>query len=102
MPWLDLLWFKNPYINRLLPKKGSPVVAFAMQRMGERTSADAKAPGSHYNSRDFLSRFMTVKAQDPSIPDWFLVAWTASNVLAGSDTTAIMFRAIIYYLLKNP
>jgi cytochrome P450 len=45
---------------------------------------------------------MTVKAQDPSIPDWFLVAWTASNVLAGSDTTAIMFRAIIYYLLKNP
>lgn len=102
MPWLDLLWFKNPYINRLLPKKGSPVVAFAMQRMGERTGADSKAPGSNYNSRDFLSRFMTIKAQDPSIPDWFLTAWTASNVLAGSDTTAIMFRAIIYYLLKNP
>jgi len=102
MPWLDLLWFKNPYINKLLPKKGSPVVAFAIQRMGERAGGNSDAPGSKYNSRDFLSRFMNAKSQDPSIPDWFLVAWTASNVLAGSDTTAIMFRAIIYYLLKNP
>ncbi|KAF3012828.1 hypothetical protein E8E14_009139 [Neopestalotiopsis sp. 37M] len=112
MPWLDLLWLKNPYINKRLPKKGSPIVAFALDRMreraGERSDDDtdkAKStagPASRYSSRDFLSQFMEIKASNADIPDWYLMAWTSSNMLAGSDTTAIMLRAIIYFLLKNP
>ncbi|KAL9044972.1 MAG: hypothetical protein Q9214_001929 [Letrouitia sp. 1 TL-2023] len=31
-----------------------------------------------------------------------LTAWTTSNVLAGSDTTAILLRTIFYHLLKYP
>jgi cytochrome P450 len=31
-----------------------------------------------------------------------LLAWTQSNITAGSDTTAIMLRTIFYHLLKHP
>ncbi|KAK3369969.1 cytochrome P450 [Podospora didyma] len=109
MPWVDKLWVKNPYVRRFLPEKSSPVVAFALTRAQERASikgpsSDAdKAAASGYNSRDFMSRFLEARAKDPSkIPEWFVTAWTTSNVLAGSDTTAIMLRAIIYFLLKSP
>lgn len=112
MPWLDLLWLKNPYINKRLPKKGSPIVAFALDRMRERAGArsdddtekakSTAGPASRDSSRDFLSQFMEIKASNADIPDWYLMAWTSSNMLAGSDTTAIMLRAIIYFLLKNP
>ena len=107
MPWVDKVWVKNPYVRHFLPEKSSPVVAFALARAQERASikgSDAeKAAASGYNSRDFMSRFLEARAKDPSkIPEWFVTAWTTSNVLAGSDTTAIMLRAIIYFLLKNP
>ncbi|KAK3942558.1 cytochrome P450 monooxygenase [Diplogelasinospora grovesii] len=102
MPWLDKLWVKNPYIRRFLPEKNSPVVSFAMARARERTS-DTDKSASDYNSKDFMSRFLEARAKDPAnIPEWFVTAWTTSNMLAGSDTTAIMLRAIIYFLLKHP
>ena len=31
-----------------------------------------------------------------------LTIWTTSNVLAGSDTTAILLRATVYFLLRHP
>lgn len=31
-----------------------------------------------------------------------LTVWTTSNVLAGSDTTAILLRSIVYFLLRHP
>lgn len=110
MPWLDKIWVKNPFVSRLLPAKNSPVVMFALARAQERIaekqvlgsgSGDAAA-SSGYNSKDFMSRFLAARAKDPSIPEWFVTAWTTSNVLAGSDTTAIMLRAIIYFLITNP
>ncbi|KAI1371584.1 cytochrome P450 [Hypoxylon crocopeplum] len=103
MPWLDKIWTKNPYISRLLPAKNSPVVSFALARAHERTNGHLeKSSSSEYNSRDFMSRFIQARVKDPSIPEWFVTAWATSNVLAGSDTTAIMLRAIIYFLLKHP
>jgi cytochrome P450 len=104
MPWLDKIWVKNPIVSRLLPEKNSPVVMFALARAKERIAekqVDA-ASSSGYNSKDFMSCFLAARAKDPSIPEWFVTAWTTSNVLAGSDTTAIMLRAIIYFLITNP
>lgn len=58
---------------------------------------------AQYNSRDFISRFLEARAKDPArIPEWFITAWTLSNLQAGSDTTAISLRSIIYFLLRHP
>lgn len=104
MSWLDKVWTKNTFLSRMLPAKTSPVVALAVARARERTEkiGDEEKSAILQNSRDFMSRFIEVRAKDPSIPEWFLTAWATSNVLAGSDTTAIMLRAIIYFLITNP
>ncbi|KAJ5174237.1 Cytochrome P450 [Penicillium canariense] len=109
MPWLDKIWAKNSFVSRLLPAKNSPVVMFALERAQERiaekllqgSDSQEAASSSGYNSNDFMSRFLATRVKDPSIPEWFVTAWTTSNVLAGSDTTAIMLRAIIYFLITN-
>ncbi|KAK3332588.1 cytochrome P450 [Cercophora scortea] len=102
MPWLELIWLKNPYVNRLRKATNSPIVSFGQQRARERANVkDDSSKG--YNSKDFLSRFLDIRANNPAaIPEWYITVWTQSNMFAGSDTTAIMLRTIIYYLVKNP
>ncbi|KAK7742384.1 hypothetical protein SLS53_004529 [Cytospora paraplurivora] len=103
IPWVERLWAKNAWVRALLPEETTPVVSFALARAKERTSIETeKVVLSDYNSKDFMSRFLEIKKKDPSIPDWFVTAWTTSNMLAGSDTTAILLRAIILFLLENP
>lgn len=53
--------------------------------------------------RDFLSRFLEANQKDPEfMNNDRVLALTVANMFAGSDTTAITFRAIFYYLMKNP
>jgi len=52
---------------------------------------------------DILGKLFQVQAEKPSdfsVAD--VTSMAASNINAGSDTTAISLRAIIYHLLKNP
>ncbi|KAI1498990.1 cytochrome P450 [Biscogniauxia marginata] len=103
IPWIDRIWAKNSYLSWLAPDQSSPVVRFALERAHERTGKyDIGDYSTVYNSRDFMSRFLEARDKDSSIPEWFVTAWATSNVLAGSDTTAIMLRAIIYFLIKHP
>ncbi|KAH7322542.1 cytochrome P450 [Stachybotrys elegans] len=100
IPWVDYLWVKNPIVSRLRPASWSPMVAFAVKQQNER---EAKmAAGEPVNSKDFLSRFLAAMEKDPSIPKWALTAWTSSNVLAGSDTTAIFLRTLFKNLGEHP
>ncbi|KAG9244294.1 cytochrome P450 [Calycina marina] len=100
MPWLDYLWVKNPIISRLRPAGYSPMVSFALKRQQERL--EPLYIEKEVNNKDFLSRFIAAMEKDPSIPQWALLAWTSSNILAGSDTTAIFLRTIFKNLLQNP
>lgn len=99
IPWVDHIWSKNPLVSRLRQSKGSPMVQFAKKREAERMN---NAGGSDYDTRDFLSRFMGAMEKDSSIPPWALTAWTSSNVLAGSDTTAIYLRSLFKNLIEHP
>ena len=54
------------------------------------------------DQQDLLSKLKAIQKAKPLEMDANAVASMAtSNVFAGSDTTAISTRAIIYYLLKN-
>ncbi|OTB02447.1 hypothetical protein M426DRAFT_13424 [Hypoxylon sp. CI-4A] len=99
MPWLDSLWVKNRLVSLLRPARWSPMVQFANKREEERRAMSASDKA---NDRDFLSRFIAILEKDPSIPPWALPAWTSSNILAGSDTTAIYLRTMLHQLLTHP
>jgi cytochrome P450 len=53
--------------------------------------------------QDMLSKFFAINKEKPDeMDDAAVTSMTTSNIFAGSDTTAISIRAIMYYLLKNP
>ncbi len=101
IPWVDKLWNKNRLLAWFWPPATSPIVRFATERADERI-AKSELDDGEMNGRDFLSRFIEAKSKDDKTPDWALTAWTTSNVLAGSDTTAILLRTILYNLLRHP
>lgn len=104
MPWLDYLFIKNP-IRRLIQGGSTGAVArFARSRLEERLGDVARASKTAAVSprRDFLSRFLEAKQEHPQIVnDNQIFSYTVSNMNAGSDTTAISLRAILYYTLRN-
>ena len=52
---------------------------------------------------DILAKLFDVQTKkDQQLSDEDILSMATSNVFAGSDTTAISLRSIIYYLLKNP
>ncbi|KAI8933564.1 hypothetical protein NX059_009297 [Plenodomus lindquistii] len=53
-------------------------------------------------TEDFLTKFFKKNAADPQgFTMYHLAAGCVSNMVAGSDTTAISLSAILYYLLKD-
>jgi cytochrome P450 len=52
---------------------------------------------------DLLGRYMEEGKRDPEfITDRQVMGFTASNIFAGADSTAITLRTIFYYLLRQP
>lgn len=72
------------------------VVQFTVQQLQARTARPV-------DRKDFLGAFLQAKQDHPDVvTDRQVLSYANSNVFAGSDTTAISLRAILYYLLKNP
>ncbi|KAJ5174626.1 Cytochrome P450 [Penicillium canariense] len=106
MPWLDYIFIKNPL--RQLAQGGSTgaVARFARARLDERLKQSGSttnlAKSSTPSHRDFLARFLEAKKEHPKVvTDQQIFSYTVSNMNAGSDTTAISLRAILYYTLKS-
>lgn len=52
--------------------------------------------------RDFIARFLEAKEKDPDLlNDRNMLGFVGSNLQAGSDTTAIVLRTVMYYVLKD-
>ncbi|RAK98280.1 cytochrome P450 [Aspergillus ibericus CBS 121593] len=102
MPWLDNVLQKNPLWQLIRGGSTGAIARFARDRMHERLSQSDSRPNTPRRQKDFLTRFLEAKTTHPNIVDDTRVfAYTVSNVNAGSDTTAISLRAVLYYTLKN-
>lgn len=96
--------------------KSNPLITY----FGESTSKSAAFSASLVNKRaaqlqtfaekgldpgprNFIDRFLEAKTAHPKVvDDRQVVVYTNTNVTAGSDTTAISLRAVVYFLLKHP
>lgn len=68
-----------------------------MQRLSSKTKVGAD------ERHDMLDRFIELHENKPDeIPKPRVIAYTATNILAGSDTTSVSFRAVLYHCLKSP
>ena len=72
--------------------------------MNVRKETQSLDPGSEYEPKDFLDRFLDAGLTEgpPGYNFPLIMNWTLTNIVAGADTTAIGLRAILYYLLKTP
>lgn len=105
IPYLHKVLVGNPLLPYIMPaiESFNPAVNFAVKCMKE--SKENVEEGRD----DFLIRFQKmVKAGSKgghnggAFEDADIVNHTSTNVLAGSDTTAIALRAIIHNLITNP
>ncbi|KAH8894025.1 cytochrome P450 [Thozetella sp. PMI_491] len=106
MPWLDYWLKKNPIWARIARPTG-PVARFARQKLNERLSEQEKISSSEKQpvsyTLDFVDRFLRAKETHPdTVDDAQVLSYMITNMFAGSDTTAISLRAILYYTLKHP
>lgn len=99
VPWL--YWmndFLSPFIGNHLginARHGSLRI-FAASEITKRRDRGS-------NHQDILDKLLRVQKEKPEeMNDMAVLSMASSNIFAGSDTTAISIRSIIYYLLKNP
>ena len=97
----------NPLFTTLMPamETWNQVLVFTLKAINSRASIkrDGELINADAGGRDMLSRWAYVKSSDPDkMSTRDIVVHLSTNVFAGSDTTAIALRAIIYFLCRHP
>ncbi|MCJ1246503.1 hypothetical protein MMC30_003711 [Trapelia coarctata] len=99
VPWL--YWLHDSLIpllgNRLgIGARHGSLRTFASQEIQDRMSRGT-------DHQDILAKLFAVQKEKPNeMNDMGVISMATSNIFAGSDTTAISIRSIVYHLCKNP
>ncbi|KAK9381370.1 cytochrome P450 [Kockiozyma suomiensis] len=106
MPTLHKLLLGNPIFPYILPsmENWNAVLTFTLKAVNNRghLERNGNLEASYVNS-DMMSKWTKVMQDFPDrMTTRDIIVHLSTNVFAGSDTTAIALRAIVYYLLKNP
>lgn len=100
-------WILYPLKNFLAGKRGAGR-AYLLNFTKDKISAaqhGTKKPATQdqTSAKDFLTKFLEKNRADPdNFTPFYVLSGCVSNMVAGSDTTAISLSAILYYLLQNP
>lgn len=106
-PFAHSLLLGNPLMTFFLPaiEATDLVLNFTLKTMYARLEeANAGATDKLSAKRDMCSKWTAIKpgTEMAKLNELEMVANLTSNMVAGSDTTAIALRSIIYNLLKHP
>ncbi|KAE9991893.1 hypothetical protein EG327_010680 [Venturia inaequalis] len=97
MPILDKLLKKNP-IYMYLKSPNNKFILKARSLIHSRLSREKQT-----GRPDLMDRFLEAQQKHPGIvTNQILGNYVATNFIAGSDTTAIVLRAILYYAIRTP
>ncbi|EXJ60076.1 cytochrome P450 oxidoreductase [Cladophialophora yegresii CBS 114405] len=107
VPEMHDLLLGNPLFTKLMPamETWNQVLVFTLKAINGRASIkrDGELINADVEGRDMLSRWAYVKSSDPlKMSSRDIIVHLSTNVFAGSDTTAIALRAIVYFLCRNP
>ncbi|KAF2431084.1 cytochrome P450 [Tothia fuscella] len=97
LPWL--YWF-HEYLSPVLGSHlGINARHGSLRTFAAREITARKDRGT--DRKDILSKLFAIHDAKPEFDDNGIISMATGNIFAGSDTTAISARAVIYYLLKN-
>ena len=103
MPAIDKLYKMNPVKGFFKPNQSSHFASRCRKILHDRLSQqDGSEDARKGRPTDFADRFLEAQKKDPSISEGQLIGYTQANLVAGSDTTAVVIRSAIYYTMKNP
>ncbi|KAK5092857.1 hypothetical protein LTR70_006037 [Exophiala xenobiotica] len=107
VPEMHHLLLGNPLFTTLMPamETWNQVLVFTMKAINNRASIkrDGELINADSEGRDMLSRWAYVKSSNPDkMSTRDIIVHLSTNVFAGSDTTAIALRAIVYFLCRHP
>lgn len=107
MPVLDWLLRRNPISLYLFPNGRNKAVSAARVHLADRMKEGNEKENQSVKEgakADFVSHLLSLRSDSPNSPitDRTIFTVVAQNLLAGSDTTAVVLRASLYYVVRHP
>ncbi|VUC23387.1 unnamed protein product [Clonostachys rosea] len=100
VPWIHKFLLARPFVAKFMFGEGGGDKEMFQLAISEIEAAKKKQ--SEDGPLTFLQRLLLNQSKDPaSIDDREIMTHAFGNIAAGSDTTAIALRAIIFQLLKH-
>ena len=99
VPWL--YWLHDYFIPLFGNRLGIGARHGSLRSFASREIQDRKTRGSDH--QDILAKLFAVQKERPTeMNDNGVISMATSNIFAGSDTTAISIRSIVFHLCENP